>query len=241
MEKLHSEPQQTYDTPDFSPPPEVNMPLWRSLLSNLRAHFASERLPPPQITAKPVDVGMLLGDAVNIPWYRTVFTNVGDMITPETAPPLQLESQPVDLGELMSDQLQRGWWTSLLRSLADAAAPEKLPPLHLTAAHVDPEPASTQLLVPRWSALISPPGGTQARELRPALTPPANRATAWPPSAEATFALAALQSNSGTGSVRELINRAKRALRFAHLREVFWVSAAVAEVIFLVFWLFGRG
>jgi hypothetical protein len=239
METPHSEPEPLHDTVDFSPPPGVNIPLWRSLLSNLRDRFASEKAPPLQITAKPVDLGMLLGDAINLPWYRTVFTNVGDVITPETAPPLQLESQPVDLGELVSDQLQHGWWTSLLRSLADAAAPEKLPPLHLTAAPVNPEPASNQLLVPRWSALIPSAREAPTSELQPVFAQATSRTPAWTPTLGGTFAPPAIVAESG--AVPELMGRARRTLHFAHLREAFWVSAAAAEVIFLAFWLFGRG
>ena len=88
---------------DFSPPEGLEISLWRSLLINLADRFAPERLAPLQLTAKPVDVGILEGDLLNLPWYRTVFTNLGDVISPETLPPLLLESQPVDVGELLGD------------------------------------------------------------------------------------------------------------------------------------------
>jgi hypothetical protein len=54
---------------------------------------------------RPVNTGMLIGDAVSLPWYRTVFTNLGNVINPEVLPPLELESRPVDVGELVSDQM----------------------------------------------------------------------------------------------------------------------------------------
>ena len=80
--------------------------------------YFPEKLPPLQISSRPVNVGMLIGDIVSLPWYRTVFTNLGNVIAPETLPPLELESRPVDVGELISDQMGHLWWTSLLRNLA---------------------------------------------------------------------------------------------------------------------------
>ncbi len=74
---------------DFSPPEGLEISLWRSLLINFADRFAPERLPPLQLTSKPVDVGILEGDLLNLPWYRTVFTNLGDVISPETLPPLR--------------------------------------------------------------------------------------------------------------------------------------------------------
>jgi hypothetical protein len=195
-----------------------------------------EKLPPLEITAKPVNVGMLLGDTVSIPWYRTVFSNIGDVITPETAPPLQLESHPVDSGELISDQVQRGWWTSLLRNLADWAAPEKAPPLHLTAAPVNPETASGQLLVPRWSALIAAPAAAPARLSAVA----AERIPIAPPRVIPLSMAEAAESimEADSSSIPELISRAQRTLHFSRIREAFWIALASAEVILLMVWLF---
>src|ERR1700761_2832525 len=97
---------------DFSPPEELDISLWRSLLINFADRFAPERQPPLQLTSKPVDVGILEGDLLELPWYRTVFSNIGDVISPELLPPLQLTSQPVDVGELLADELSHGWWDS---------------------------------------------------------------------------------------------------------------------------------
>ena len=122
---------------DLLLPSSVTGPLWKSLLRNLRDRFFPEKLPPLQLTSRPVNTGMLIGDAVSLPWYRTVFTNLGNVINPEVLPPLELESRPMDVGELVSDQMGHMWWTSLLRNLADRVAPERLPPLQLTSAPVD--------------------------------------------------------------------------------------------------------
>ena len=142
---------------DFSPPDELTISLWRSLLLNVADRLSPERLPPLQLTSKPVDVGILVGDLVDLPWYRTVFTNLGDVISPETLPPLELESRPVDVGELLGDDLSRGWWDTLLASLRDRLAPEKLPPLNLTSQPVAVFGAESSLQLLDWSTLISTP------------------------------------------------------------------------------------
>ncbi len=212
------------------PPAGLTMPLWRSLLGNLRDRFLAERLPPLIITSHPVDIGMLVGDLLDLPWYRTVFSNIGDVVTPETLPPLQLESHPVDVGELIGDQLGRPWWASLLRNLADKVAPEKLPPLELTSKPVNPQASSQWLLVPAWSSLIDTPKvflpDKPMLPARPVRLPPAR-------------ALAAT-GRDDEAFLREVTREKQRALRRAHLREALWISLAAAEVVFLVVLHFGK-
>ena len=142
---------------DFSPPEELTISLWRSLVLNVLDRLSPERLPPLQLTSEPVDVGILVGDLVDLPWYRTVFTNLGDVISPETLPPLELQSKPVDVGELLGDELSRGWWDTLLGSLRDRLAPEKLPPLKLTSQPVPVFGAESSLQLLDWSTLVSTP------------------------------------------------------------------------------------
>src|SRR4051794_26189827 len=74
---------------DFSPPEGLTLSLWRSLLINFADRFAPERLPPLQLTSKPVPV-MLPGELFELPWYRTIFSNIADVVSPETLPPLEL-------------------------------------------------------------------------------------------------------------------------------------------------------
>jgi hypothetical protein len=144
---------------DFSPPAGLTRPLWRSLLGNIRDWISPEKLPPLQLTSRPVDVGMLQADRLAMPWYRTVFTNIGDVVSPESLPPLILESRPVDVGELIADQMSHPWWTSLLRNLADRVAPERQPPLEVTSTPVNPSlhSDSEYLLLPLWSSVIDGP------------------------------------------------------------------------------------
>jgi len=145
-----------YD-PDFSPPEGLTLPLWRSLLINMADRFAPERLPPLELTSKPVDVGILEGDLLELPWYRTVFSNISDVVSPEILPPLQLESRPVDVGELLGDELSHGWWNSLLQNLRDRLSPERPAPLQLTSHPIAAFGADSSLQILDWSSLITGP------------------------------------------------------------------------------------
>jgi hypothetical protein len=201
-----------------------NRPLRKRLFDHLRDTLSPEKLPPLQLTSRPVDVGMLAGDVLSLPWYRTVFTNLGDVISPETLPPLQLESRPVDVGELIGDQTSHMWWTSLLRSLADAAAPERLPPLQLTSAPMDdPSFTAGAMQLPRWSSVIStakvfyPDKPKAAYAAAPRVAPPPPK----PDPAEVEF-------------VHVLEADLKRDLRRSIFRQRLWVSLAVLEVLALI-------
>jgi hypothetical protein len=200
-------------------------PLWKRLLDQLRDTFAPEKLPPLQLTSRPVDVGMLAGDILSLPWYRTVFTNLGDVISPETLPPLQLESRPVDVGELIADQMGHMWWTSLLRSLADAAAPERLPALQLTSSPLDdPSFTAGAIQLPRWSSVISTPKVFLPDKPKAAYAPAQPRVAMPPPKpdpAEVEF-------------VHTLEADLKRDLRRSVFRQRLWVSLAVLEVLALI-------
>jgi hypothetical protein len=203
-----------------------NQPLRKRLLGHLREVLSPEKLPPLQLTSRPVDVGMLAGDILSLPWYRTVFTNLGDVISPETLPPLRLESRPVDVGELIGDQMSHMWWTSLLRSLADAAAPERLPALQLTSSPVDdPSFVNGAMQFPRWSAVISTPKVFLPDKPRPAYAPSQVRAATTPPKpdpAEVEF-------------VHTLEADLKRDLRRSVFRQRLWVSLAALELMTLIY------
>ncbi|MGO9520220.1 MAG: hypothetical protein ACLPND_24550, partial [Candidatus Korobacteraceae bacterium] len=71
---------------DISPPEELTVSLWRSLLLNVIDRVAPQRLPPLELTSKPVEVGILFGDLLELPWYRTVFSNLSDVISTDTLP-----------------------------------------------------------------------------------------------------------------------------------------------------------
>ena len=69
-------PEESHEL-DLLLPASVTGPLWKSLLRNLRDRFFPEKLPPLQLTSRPVNTGMLIGDAVSLPWYRTVLRTWG--------------------------------------------------------------------------------------------------------------------------------------------------------------------
>jgi hypothetical protein len=219
-------------TPDFSPPKSLTMPLWKRIVTNTGDRFAAEP-PPLQLTSRPVNLGMTLGDRLALPWFRTVFTNIGDVITPENLPPLELQSPPEDVGELLGDMMSRPWWSSLVRNLADRIAPEHLPALALTSKPTDPAMSSEYLYAPQWSALLDvpklfyPDKPKDARPYYPAfnLTPA--------PKVVAPKVMDPLKRQQ-----LEILTRQKRReLKFAHMREAIWVSCVMTELAFLVFYL----
>jgi len=201
-----------------------NEPLWKRLLGDVRDVVAPEKLPPLELTSRPVDVGMLQGDRLSLPWYRTVFTNVGDVITPENLPPLELESRPVDVGELIADQMARPWWASLVRNLADRLAPERMPPLDLTSKPMDPGGTTDSMSLPRWSSVIDTPKvflpDKPKQEYVLALPKPAVNKPK-PDAAEIQY-------------VHALEADLKRDLRRSIFRQRVWITLAAIEILALV-------
>jgi hypothetical protein len=228
LDQPRPEPRSDSDELNLLPPPGLFVPLWRSLLANLRDRFSPERLPPLKLSSRPVDVGMLVGDILDVPWYRTVFTSIGDVISPEMLPPLQLESQPVEV-ELVSDL--PAWWQSLLRNVADVVAPERHPALHLASSPVNPEMASTVLMAPRWSAVIDTP---KVFLPDPPSAPPVPAMTAAAPTRTMFVQLLPPEAATADDFELQLVVQMQRALHRAHLREIIWLSLAVAEVTVLV-------
>jgi len=213
---------------DLSPPEELERPLWRSLIVNFADRFAPERLPPLQLSSKPVEV-VLPGDSLEMPWYRTVFTNIGDVISPERLPPLLLESRPVDIGELPADELAHGWWDSLLQTLRDRLAPEKLAPLDLTSRPVPGFGAESNLQILDWSILIAGPKVFRADGPRPEAAAARREQAASPPAAEAaptdrTLLAARMQLARDIGRTR--------------FRRKIWITLAAAEAVFLLVAIF---
>lgn len=215
------------------PPPELNVSLWRSLFANLRYSFWPERLPPLQLTSRPVRVGMLVGDILEVPWYRTILSNLGDAISPETLPPLQLESQPIEV-ELISDQ--PAWWRSLLRNLADTVAPERQPSLHLTSPPADPDMASQVLVTPRWSSVIPTPVIATPKVFHPdPWSPSVDRpARVHAPLKTILVHLPSLDPPVDDDSEHQLVLQIKRQIRRSRIREIIWINLIIAEVTILV-------
>jgi hypothetical protein len=222
------------NTPDFSPPRSLTIPLPLRIANGISDLVSPEKLPPLQLTSRPVNVGMILGDRLAMPWFRTVFTNVGDVITPETLPPLELQSQPIDVGELLGDQIRKPWWASLVRNIADKIAPERLPALALTSKPTNPPEASQYLTSPQWSELLDLP-----KTFDPDKPKELERYHGFkfvPAPVQAPVA----PDPTRLRAIEELTAQKRRDLRFAHIREALWVSCVLAEAAFLViYWVRG--
>jgi hypothetical protein len=223
---------------DLLLPQSVTRPLWQSLLSNLRDRFFPEKLPPLQLTSRPMNTGMLIGDAVSLPWYRTVFTNLGNVINPENLPPLELESQPVDVGELVSDQMGHIWWTSLLRNLADRIAPERLPPLQLSSAPVDASLKSGSMQLARWSSLITLPKVPLA-ERQPFTTTPSRPSASRTVSATPFVGFAGMSAALVDAPAHAHPGKLQSALSRSRLREALLITLAGLEALYLLGTIFG--
>ena len=211
---------------DFAPPEELTIPLWRSLVLNVIDRVAPERLPPLQLTSKPVDVGLMVGDLMELPWYRTVFTNIADVVSPEMLPPLQLESSPVDVGELLGDAMDHGWWYSLLGNLRDRMAPQKLPPLELTSEPVKAFEADTWLQIMDWSSLIDGPK---------VYLPDAPREAGVYSATHEMMPQPVVAAPVVNPEMVVVEMNFKRDISRSRLRQKIWISLAAAEAAFLVF------
>jgi len=214
------------------------MPLWRSLVLNLADRFSPERLPPLQLTSRPVDTGMLFGDRLALPWYRTVFTNLADVVSPDTAPPLDLTSRPVDVGELLGDELDHGWWVSLLDGLRYRLSPEREPAVALTSKPIAAYGANSWLQLLDWSSLLPTPEVwahyapvpaqlVAAEVLAPAVPAPAP--------AEPAPAATGVPLNQELWAAQMQF---KRDLSRSRFRQKIWITLVAAEAIFLLVQLF---
>ena len=214
---------------DISPPEEVTLSVWRSLLLNVIDRVAPERFPPLELTSKPVDVGILEGDLLELPWYRTVFSNLSEVISPDTQPPLQLESRPVDVGELLGDELSHAWWYSLLGSMRERLAPQKLPPLQLTSRPIAAFGADASLQILDWSSLIS----TQKVFLPDAPKQPAARTVSAEQSAPSMPVAAPPRPDLLAARLQMM-----RDLGRTRFRSKIWIALAAAEAVFLIVAIF---
>ncbi|MGO9242341.1 MAG: energy transducer TonB [Bryobacteraceae bacterium] len=87
----------------------------RSLRENLGELFHPQKLPPLQLTSRPLTeeelaASMSMGaiEKTALPWYRTVFSGLSDALFPPKLPPLELTSRPVQVRELFQKDPYRG-------------------------------------------------------------------------------------------------------------------------------------
>ena len=209
---------------DLLPPASLNQPLRTRLLASLRDTLAPEKLPPLQLSSRPLDLGVPLGERLRMPWFRTVFTNIGDVVSPEALPPLELESVPVDVGEIISDQLSHIWFSLLLRNLADRLVPERLPKLDLMSKPIENIVPDTWMLLPRWSEVIS---------TRKVFYP--DKPSTPTPSVTIPRPAAGLPATAPYVPARPPVEAGLlRDLRWSRVRGFVWMGVAAVQVIYLV-------
>jgi hypothetical protein len=220
---------------DLLPPAGLTQPLWRSLIGNMRDTFAPTKLPPLQLTSRPVNVGLPLGERLRLPWFRTVFTNIGDVLSPETLPPLELESRPVDVGELITDQLSHFWWGSLLRNLADRVSPEAQPALNLTAKPIVDIVPKSWILLPMWSEVLDTPKVFYPDKPKPADgARPVNPQPAALPVEQRREALVKALVREPTAA--DLL----RDIRRSRIRQRIWIGLAAVQILYMVLAVIGK-
>ncbi len=121
---------------NFLPPVELNESVWSSLLGNIRAALNPEKLPPLQLTSKPIeDDGLILPrSSMEGSLWSSLRQNIRDVISPEKLPPLQLTSKPLeDNNFVRRTDVEQSLWSSLRSNIKTAFFPDKLPPLELSS------------------------------------------------------------------------------------------------------------
>jgi TonB family protein len=117
---------------NFLPPPELGQSVWQSLSENLRSFFKPEKLPPLQLTSKPVeDAGLMLPDES---LWHSLRRNLRETLSPEKLPPLQLTSKPVEDNRMLRrTDAELSLFGSLRQNINATFFPEKLPPLQVSS------------------------------------------------------------------------------------------------------------
>src|SRR6516165_2299238 len=117
---------------NFLPPPELGQSVWQSLRENLRSFFKPEKLPPLQLTSKPVeDAGLMLPDES---LWHSLRRNLRETLSPEKLPPLQLTSKPVEDNRMLRrTDAELSLFGSLRQNIHSTFFPEKLPPLQVSS------------------------------------------------------------------------------------------------------------
>jgi periplasmic protein TonB len=80
---------------------DIEEPWFKSIFRSIREAVNPPKLPPLELTSKPVDTGEFSGmNAVEEPWFKSLFTNIKDLINPPKLPPLEVTSKPVEVGSI---------------------------------------------------------------------------------------------------------------------------------------------
>ena len=111
--------------------PSIGKPWYVSLIVSLRDLFAPPKLPPLELTSRPI---MVKEERLDVIWFVSLAQSVRDLFAPKL-PPLQLTSKPVE-GAFIEPSLEEAWYVSLAKNLRDLFFPKKLPPLEVSSKPV---------------------------------------------------------------------------------------------------------
>ncbi len=114
--------------------PSLDESWFKGAIRNIKEALNPPKLPPLEVTSKPVDVNSGISD-IEEPWFKSIFKNIAEAINPPKLPPLQLTSKPIDFDAGMGE-LELPWYKSLIKNIRETISPPKLPPLDITSKPV---------------------------------------------------------------------------------------------------------
>ncbi|MFL6350587.1 MAG: energy transducer TonB [Bryobacteraceae bacterium] len=77
---------------------DLEEPWYKSIVGSIREALNPPKLPPLELTSKPVDDLDIAGiSAIEQPWYKSLVTNIRELIHPPKLPPLEVTSKPVEV------------------------------------------------------------------------------------------------------------------------------------------------
>lgn len=131
---------------------QAQKPWLTGFLENIKEAISPTKLPPLQVTARPLTEQELLASddpylrrvaeiaAGEKGFFRSLRQNVAELINPPKLPPLELTSRPVSEDELVSmrnfERASLPWYRTFFSDLKDSMFPPKLPPLDVTSKPV---------------------------------------------------------------------------------------------------------
>jgi TonB family protein len=76
-------------------------PWYKSIVRSIREAIHPPKLPPLELTSRPVE-GAGLGNLANMEqsWFKSFVQNIRDLVRPQKLPPLEVTSKPVEVGSI---------------------------------------------------------------------------------------------------------------------------------------------
>ena len=79
---------------------DIEEPWYKSIVGSIREAINPAKLPPLEVTSRPVEGQFNDADKLELPWYQSLISNVKDLINPPKLPPLEVTSKPVEVGTI---------------------------------------------------------------------------------------------------------------------------------------------